>query len=224
MPLDMPRPPAPALDEALAPTRELRELGRRLKAWREHADLTLRDVSLRTGQSENYYGMIERGQRNPSETMLEKVCDLLALSPADRDEAFRLYGVGFVRDTARRALRKLSARTQRLVGSLDVLAASRSEEKRERVAEAHPLRDLHREVQRLAAQVSELQERPAAAVEDAVEPLSVEAVAAVRKRLGARAADTVVDVLREIRARPVTPRAATAGPSRRKNARSRGAS
>jgi transcriptional regulator with XRE-family HTH domain len=98
-------------------TGELRELRQRLKSWRKRADLTLREVSLRTGQSENYYGMIERGQRTPSDNVLEKICDVLGVSTAERDDVRDLYVRGIRADAAAKATRRLSRRGQALIGS-----------------------------------------------------------------------------------------------------------
>src|SRR5207244_9420402 len=76
-------------------------LGRRLKAARQLTRLSLKDVSERMGRSETYYGMIERGQRRPSQGVLLRICEILDMPPADRDAVFGLFRDSYVADSLR---------------------------------------------------------------------------------------------------------------------------
>jgi predicted nucleic acid-binding protein/DNA-binding XRE family transcriptional regulator len=76
-------------------------LGRRLKDARQQTRLSLKDVSERMGRSETYYGMIERGQRRPSQGVLLRICEILDMPAADRDAVFRLFRDSYVADSLR---------------------------------------------------------------------------------------------------------------------------
>jgi len=60
---------------------EWRQLGEILQQARERAELSMVEVSVRSGQSPTYYGMIERGQRRPSAELLLRLFDVLEMRP-----------------------------------------------------------------------------------------------------------------------------------------------
>jgi predicted nucleic acid-binding protein len=79
-------------------------LGARLERARErHAGLTLRDLSLRAGLSETYYGMIARGERRPSRRALDRILDALGVAAGERREIDALFVETHRADAERRA-------------------------------------------------------------------------------------------------------------------------
>ena len=76
-------------------------LGHRLKAARQQTRLSLKDVSERMQRSETYYGMIERGQRRPSHSVLLRIFDILDMPSAERDAVLRLFRDSYVADSLR---------------------------------------------------------------------------------------------------------------------------
>lgn len=64
------------------------EAGAKLRELRKNTGLSTYKVGKRVGVSGNYIGMIERGQKNPSEAILVSLADVYEV---DREEVFSLY-------------------------------------------------------------------------------------------------------------------------------------
>ncbi|MFA5316823.1 MAG: helix-turn-helix transcriptional regulator [Dehalococcoidales bacterium] len=83
---------------------QARELGKIIKQQRFAADMTLQQLSAKSGVSPSHLGRVERGQRFPSAHILHRIAGPLGF---DEDELFTLagylspHGVGVTeRDTA----------------------------------------------------------------------------------------------------------------------------
>lgn len=50
-----------------------KDLGKKLRAFREEAELTQAEVAKATGISVNYYARIERGEENPTYEVLHQI-------------------------------------------------------------------------------------------------------------------------------------------------------
>ena len=57
-----------------------KRLGRRIKTLRKELDLTQEDLAFEVGVNRSYMGFIERGERNPSLAMLNKIAKALCVS------------------------------------------------------------------------------------------------------------------------------------------------
>jgi len=68
---------------------ESRELGRIIKQQRVAVDLTLQQLSTKSGVSPSHLGRVERGQRFPSAHVLHNIAGHLGF---DEDELFTLAG------------------------------------------------------------------------------------------------------------------------------------
>jgi len=70
------------------------ELGYRLRAKREAADLSQRELGRRSGISGAYVGQLEAGvvAHPPSESVILRIADVLALSEAEKDAWVALCG------------------------------------------------------------------------------------------------------------------------------------
>ncbi|MEO8581223.1 MAG: helix-turn-helix transcriptional regulator [Patescibacteria group bacterium] len=60
-----------------------KELGTKLKAAREKAELTQAEVASASGVNVNYYARIERGEENPSYEKLTKIMKALEIKSLD---------------------------------------------------------------------------------------------------------------------------------------------
>ena len=56
-------------------------IGTRIKAIRQALDLTQEQFASQVGLSRNYIGMIEIGQRDPSERSISDVCRVFGVDP-----------------------------------------------------------------------------------------------------------------------------------------------
>lgn len=65
-------------------------LGSFLRIHRDRRRLSLKELSLRAGLSEAYYGMVERGQRRPSRETLDKLAGILGLTNDEHTQAYML--------------------------------------------------------------------------------------------------------------------------------------
>ncbi len=59
------------------------EIGRKLREAREHKNLLQEDVAKSAGISSSYYARIERGEENPSTTVIENICRALKIKSSD---------------------------------------------------------------------------------------------------------------------------------------------
>jgi len=80
---------------------EWRRLGEILQRARERAELSMVTVSVKSNQSPTYYGMLERGQRRPSATLLLKLFRVLDVKKAEQEQAWLLFGRSLWADAAR---------------------------------------------------------------------------------------------------------------------------
>ena len=60
-------------------------IGTRIKAIRQALDLTQEQFASQVGLSRNYIGMIEIGQRDPSERSISDVCRVFGVDPIWRN-------------------------------------------------------------------------------------------------------------------------------------------
>lgn len=59
------------------------EIGRKLREAREQKNLLQEEVAKAAGISSSYYARIERGEENPSTTVLENICKALKIKSSD---------------------------------------------------------------------------------------------------------------------------------------------
>ncbi len=59
------------------------EIGRKLREVRERKSLLQEEVAKTAGISSSYYARIERGEENPSTTVLENICKALKIKSSD---------------------------------------------------------------------------------------------------------------------------------------------
>ena len=57
-----------------------KRLGRRIRTLRKELGLTQEDLAFEVGVNRSYMGFIERGERNPSLAMLNKIAKALGVS------------------------------------------------------------------------------------------------------------------------------------------------
>lgn len=57
--------------------------GERLRELRKEHGLSQEEVALNADITPSYFGRIERGQANPTVSMLEKICDVIGISIID---------------------------------------------------------------------------------------------------------------------------------------------
>lgn len=57
--------------------------GERLKKLRKERGLSQEEIALRADITTSYYGQLERGQANPSVSLLEKICAVMNIQIAD---------------------------------------------------------------------------------------------------------------------------------------------
>ena len=62
---------------------ELKQLGNKIKAARLYCSLTQASVAEKAGTSPNYYAQIERGEVNPSYTLLRSIAKALKVKLSD---------------------------------------------------------------------------------------------------------------------------------------------
>jgi transcriptional regulator with XRE-family HTH domain len=87
-----------------APPSTWQQLGTRLeRVRRRHSGLRLNELGGRAQLSETYYGMIERGQRRPSRAVLDRLLDVLTVTPRERKEIDALFLETHQADAKRRA-------------------------------------------------------------------------------------------------------------------------
>ena len=69
--------------------------GDRLRQLRRERGLSQEQVALQADITTSYYGLLERGQANPSVALLEKICDVLNVRIADifTDSNTNLLGI-----------------------------------------------------------------------------------------------------------------------------------
>ena len=59
------------------------EIGKKLREAREQKNLLQEDVAKAAGISSSYYARIERGEENPSTTVIENICRALKVKSSD---------------------------------------------------------------------------------------------------------------------------------------------
>ncbi len=59
------------------------EIGRKLREARENKSLLQEDVAKAAAISSSYYARIERGEENPSTTVIENICKALNIKSSD---------------------------------------------------------------------------------------------------------------------------------------------
>lgn len=69
---------------SVKPNKETQEYrGKKLREARERRSHSQREVADAIGISETYYASMERGKKNPTEAILEKLCQVLKIKSSD---------------------------------------------------------------------------------------------------------------------------------------------
>ncbi len=101
---------------------DLVALGRRIRALRKRAGLTLEGLAELSDLHANYLGEVERGQKNASIETLSAIAEALDVSYATMLDAYESMSEGVLRRQARARLKSMNAaELRRLLRVLDAV-------------------------------------------------------------------------------------------------------